>query len=131
MLNFVKWKTDVFSTILWTQAKMESPHEVNSTIRWDIQQHTVLPGDDKDLLNWIELNWTKNEKQRNHGCVRKGFAYDSCTLSCLYFSYLLALKALQDEGDRVHEELLAEERLLSQLIVKTKDALVKHSAVLK
>lgn len=46
-------------------------------------------------------------------------------------SYLLALQSLQDEGDRVHEEFLAEERLLAQLTHKTKDAFVKHSAILK
>ncbi|XP_076465729.1 HAUS augmin-like complex subunit 1 [Babylonia areolata] len=46
-------------------------------------------------------------------------------------SYLLALKCLQDEGDRIHEEYLAEERLLAQLTHKTKDALIKHSALNK
>lgn len=46
-------------------------------------------------------------------------------------SYLLALTALQNEGDQVHEEFLAEERLLAQLTHKTKNAVVKHGAILK
>lgn len=44
-------------------------------------------------------------------------------------SFLLALQALQDEADSIHEELLAEEHTLTQLTNKTKDALVTHNRV--
>ncbi|KAK7089847.1 HAUS augmin-like complex subunit 1 [Littorina saxatilis] len=46
-------------------------------------------------------------------------------------SYLLALQALQEEADRIHEEFVAEERLLVKLSHKTKDALVKHNSIRK
>lgn len=46
-------------------------------------------------------------------------------------SYLLALRRLHEEGDEVRESLIAEKRLLGQLTLKTKDALVKHSSLLK
>ncbi|KAL8575395.1 hypothetical protein ACOMHN_000011 [Nucella lapillus] len=46
-------------------------------------------------------------------------------------SYLLGLTSLQNEADKVHEDFLAEEQLLTQLTLKTKDAVIKHGAILK